>query len=90
MKGILFLYLAGGLSASAMIEPYLKNKNPPSTSTLAGVAAAVVVLLVWNALMYKQAISPPEDQVAKSATERFTRPVAASVCFVIGLVALLI
>lgn len=90
MKGILFLYIAGGLSASAMIEPYVHNKNPPSQKAIIGVAVAVAVLLCWNIVMYRNAAASTGESAGKSAIERFTQPVAASLGFVGGLVALLI
>ena len=90
MKGLIFLYMCGGLAVSSVIEPYLHNKNPASHGTQTGIGVAALVLLGWNAWMYKQAAASGSHGAEKSAMERYTRPVAASVSFVIGVVVLLV
>lgn len=92
MKGLIFLYMCGGLAVSSVIEPHLNNKNPASSGAQIGIGIAALVLLVWNVWMYRAAaVSSPDDAEEKtSAVERYTKPVAASVSFVIGLVILLV
>lgn len=90
MKGLIFLYMCGGLAVSSVIEPYLNNKNPASSGVQAGIGVAALVLIAWNVWMYRQAARPGEADAGKPAGERYLRPVSATISFVLGVVALLI
>ena len=84
------IFMVGGIALGSLLEGYLKGKTPPSMEITAGILVVAVLLIIWNLLMYRKALSPQDDKFPESAQSRFGPPITATVCFVSGLMFLFV
>ena len=85
-KSVIIPFMLGGCAASMALPVLTEGKEGFGTAGNAGVAVAVVVLLLWNVSMYRkaQAVAEDEAEERESALVRYLSPVAATASFVVG------
>jgi hypothetical protein len=77
-------FIGGGVGAGFLFEALYKWQwNLPPWLYLA-IVAVIALLALWNAVMYRKAARQTDPEFPRSAVERYTRPVGASVSFVGG------
>ncbi len=87
-KTILVIYMFAGVAAGSVLHSILNSKTGDSPGMRYGILAVSALLILWNIVMYWGAASAGKQDSAPTAVERFTRPVAATVSFVVGAVLL--
>ena len=83
-KSVIIPFMLGGCAASMALPVLTEGKEGFGTAGNAGVAVAVVVLLLWNVSMYRKAQAVAEDEERESALVIYLSPVAATASFVVG------
>ena len=89
-KTIIVIYMFCGAAASSSLETVLGDKDPGRPMLQYSIAAVTAVLILWNLWMYRQAGKSKNTEAPQSAITRYTKPVAATASFILGMGILLV